>query len=179
MHENLLRSQKVFVKNVVNVCKLFGKDEEKGKIIAALYITEKALTKKELSEKLKIDMEKISKIIDKGMAKGFLREVKFKGSEDLRYEISLDICDIFMDTIKAMMLKKSEMTLKTVGECQELIVECEDELDENERVVGKLLYARLEHVRKINKFIYKILKGILLKDILDIDTSRIKKVKIG
>ncbi len=178
MHKNLLKSQELFVKNTIDVCRLFEKDEEKGKILSALYITEKPLTKKELIDKLKVSAEKAEKVLTKAVGRGVIREVKLKGSEEIHYEVSPDAFDVMMDTIKILLKKKVDMTLKAVEGAQELIAECEGELDGNDRVVARLLYERLEHVRRVNKFLYKILKGILLKDILDIDTSHIKRVKI-
>jgi len=45
-------------------------------------------------------------------------------------------------------------------------------------VAAKLLYERLERVRRMNEVGRRILKAVMLNDVLDVDTAKIKKVEI-
>jgi DNA-binding transcriptional regulator GbsR (MarR family) len=178
MHKNLLKAQEHFVQHVNNVCNLFEKDGEKGRLMATFYISEKPLSKRELGDKLKISLEKIDELLGKGLDKGIIKEVKVKGSEEISYEISHDVVDVVMSRMKIKIKEKVDMSLKAIGECQKSLEECEEELDYSERVVAKLLYERLERLRRMNEIGRRILKGILLHDVLDVDTGQLKKVDI-
>jgi DNA-binding transcriptional regulator GbsR (MarR family) len=178
MHNNLLKAQDLFIQNISEVCNLLEGDNEKGKIMAFLYISEKPVTKKEIGEKVKTEEEKLDKVISKALHKGIIREVKLKGKEELYYEINPHIADVVMENLKTLARKKIDMTLDTVSECQELVEKCEDELELSERVAAKLIYEKLEKVRRINEIGRRILKGIMLKDVLDIDKGQLKKMEI-
>jgi len=178
MHSNLLKAQELFIRNISEICNLFERDEEKGKIMASLYISERPLTKKEIMEKVKTEEEKLDKVLLKTLGKGIIREVKLKGKDEVYYEINPHIADVVMENLKTLARKKVDMTLDTVSECQELVEKCEDELELSERVAAKLIYEKLEKVRRINEIGRRILKGIMLKDVLDIDKGQLKKMEI-
>ncbi len=178
MHTNLVKAQEHFVQHVNTVCNLFEKDGEKGQIMAYFYISEKPLTKREIGDKLKIKAEKIQDVLDKGLTHGVIKEVRMKGSEEIAYEIAHNVIDVALNRLKTKMREKIDLTLKAVSECQSLLETCEEELDYSDRIVGKLLYERLERVRRMNEVGRRILKAVMLNEILDVDTTKIKKVEI-
>lgn len=178
MHTNLVKTQEHFIQHVNTVCNLFEKDGERGQIMAYFYISEKPLTKREIGDKLKIKMEKIQEVLEKGLIHGVIKEVKMKGSEEPAYEITHNVIDVALNRLKTKMREKIDLTLKAVGECENLLETCEEDLDWSERVAAKLLYERLERVRRMNETGRRILKAIMLNDVLDVDTTKIKKVEI-
>lgn len=150
MNENLLNAQDVFLGKINQICNKFGLNNIMAQLYATLYLSDKALSLNDMTERLKVSKGNASINIRALERYGAVKRVWVKGSRKDYYEAEADISKVILDRIRSMgQSRLSEMDEVINASYQAL--NSVDATDKEEKESIKIFRQRLDALRNLKQ----------------------------